>query len=735
MKRLLSLLFLVVGLFSYAQDGAPDDYYNDVNLTLTGTALRDELATKITSTHTNFLSYSEIWDVSRITDEDATNTSNVVLLYGWEAGSDSDCTNDRSRSKTLNGGNACDWNREHSYPRSLGNPDLGSSGPGSDAHHLRPTDVQRNGSRGSQLFASGSGNSGNVSGGWYPGDEWIGDVARMMMYMYLRYGSQCLPSNVAVGSNNTVDSNMIDLLLDWNAADPVSPLEDARNTYHDSTGIYAQGNRNPFIDNPYLATQIWGGTPAQDRWNTGGGDTEAPTIPTNLIVSNETSSSLDLSWTASTDNVGVNEYEVYVDSVLDQTVMTTTATISGLSASTTYSLTVLAKDAAGNMSAQSAAVNGTTLMGGGGNSCGGGVSISETFINIPDSGSGYGTRNWTGDDGGSWTATDARTDQTIDGKAITIRNGSLTAPQSTEGIGNLTVTTQRVFSGGSGTFDVEVNGSVVGTVAYSDVEQTVSINDINIEGNVIVVFTGKAATGDRVKIDNLSWTCYSAPTNISLSPKVFLEGAMINETTLMRDDLRAATVIPTTSPYIDAATTIAATFDQGGASGIGLAQDDIVDWVWVELRDATNNALVVDGQSALLQRDGDIVSTDGSAPMSFMQSAGNYYIFVQHRNHLGILSTNTYALSSATTTIDLATNASDVVGNTNAVVLLSNGSYGMITGDNDGNGQVQNTDVSSLRPQVGTAGYNNADLDMNGQTQLTDINNALRPNIGKGEQN
>ena len=63
-----------------------------------------------------------------------------------------------------------------------------------------------------------------------------------------------------------VDANMINLLLEWNQADLVSPHEDARNTHHDSGNLYAQGNRNPFIDNPYLATLIWGGDNAENKW-------------------------------------------------------------------------------------------------------------------------------------------------------------------------------------------------------------------------------------------------------------------------------------------------------------------------------------------------------------------------------------------------------------------------------------------------------------------------------------
>jgi endonuclease I len=372
MKRFL--LFLI-GLISFTTV-AQQSYYSDVNLMQSGIQLRDALATKVINTHSNSLSYSEIWDAIMITDEDPNNTNNVLLLYGWENGSDGDVTNDASRDKMNNGGSVGQWNREHTFANSLANPDLDASTtngpPYSDAHNLRPTDVQRNGQRGNRLFGAGSGNSGNSGTEWYPGDataggtDWRGDVARIVMYMYIRYGNQCAPNLVAVGTQNSVDSNMIDLLLEWNAADPVSPLEDARNAYHENiSNATAQGNRNPFIDNPRLATEIWGGTPAEDRWGIYSTDTEAPSVPMNVMVSNETSNTIDLSWDASTDNVGVTEYDIFVDSSFDQTVTGTTATITGLSASTTYGFSVLAKDAEGNASAQSTVVNGTTLAGGG----------------------------------------------------------------------------------------------------------------------------------------------------------------------------------------------------------------------------------------------------------------------------------------------------------------------------------------------------------------------------------
>ncbi|MEZ0073893.1 hypothetical protein ABH927_003247 [Planotetraspora sp. GP83] len=97
--------------------------------------------------------------------------------------------------------------------------------------------------------------------------------------------------------------------------------------------------------------------------STGGGDTQAPSVPSGLAVSGTTSSSISLSWSASTDNVGVTGYKVYEGSTVVASPSGTSATISGLAASSSHTYTVSAVDAAGNESAKSASVTGTTTGG------------------------------------------------------------------------------------------------------------------------------------------------------------------------------------------------------------------------------------------------------------------------------------------------------------------------------------------------------------------------------------
>ncbi len=523
------VLFSLITSLSFAQltpPAAQQNYYQNIDFSQSGMPLFNNLATETAVKHTNYLSYTPgIWEASKITDQDPANPNNVLLIYGFND-VDNNYITDRTRSNTRSGGNTgTDWNREHTFPNSLANPKLSSTGrnvpPYADAHNLRPSDVKMNSNRGNLKYITNIKNgvtltntAKKLEGSWYPGDEWKGDAARIIMYMYLRYGTQCKPSYVAVGEKNVVDPNMINLLLEWNAQDPVSIIEDQRNTYHsDATNAYGQGNRNPFIDNPYLATIIWGGAPATNRWGDDQpSDMEAPTSPTYLTATNSTSTTVDLNWEPSTDNTGVTAYQIHVDDAffVSTNGSTTSLTVTDLAPETTYQFSVLASDFANNKSTLSNTTAATTLEST--------VSLEdncvlETFDNLTSTeginDNQYGDRTWTDTNGLNWKATGARIDQTVNNsKAIIIRQGTITAPTFSNGIGQLTLTTQRVFSGGSGTFDLSVNGLTIEQLPYTDILETITIENINIAGDIDVVLNNFSSSRDRVIIENLSWTCY-----------------------------------------------------------------------------------------------------------------------------------------------------------------------------------------------------------------------------------
>ena len=93
----------------------------------------------------------------------------------------------------------------------------------------------------------------------------------------------------------------------------------------------------------------------------GGSDTQAPSAPTGLTASNVAQTTITLSWSAATDNIGVTEYDVYQGNIIKTSVSGTTANITGLTANTTYSFSVKAKDAAGNVSVPSTVLEVTTV--------------------------------------------------------------------------------------------------------------------------------------------------------------------------------------------------------------------------------------------------------------------------------------------------------------------------------------------------------------------------------------
>ena len=271
MKYLFKFIFIF--FCSSLSTGQIPSYYQNINLNLTGDQLKNELSALISTTHQNLIEYTssnsiDTWDIVKSSDVFALDTSKVLLVYGYN---DNDATveNDRTRAKSLScHTSSCFglWNREHVFPKSLASPNLVTNfpGAGTDVHNLRACDYSTNASRSNKKFDAGNGNSSsNNQGNWYPGDEWKGDVARIIMYMYLRYPNQCEPTNVGIGTQLfSPNGDIPDVFLNLNFSDPVSEFEETRN----NSIANVQGNRNPFIDNPYLATLIWNGPAAEDKW-------------------------------------------------------------------------------------------------------------------------------------------------------------------------------------------------------------------------------------------------------------------------------------------------------------------------------------------------------------------------------------------------------------------------------------------------------------------------------------
>ncbi|WP_161971674.1 GEVED domain-containing protein [Flavobacterium silvisoli] len=178
---------------------------------------------------------------------------------------------------------------------------------------------------------------------------------------YVGGSSQTITWAVAGTTANGVNCANVDILLStdggntWSTLVAATPNDGTEavtipNTPGTTNRIMVKGTNHIFFDVSNANFTITAGST----------DTVAPTAPT-LAASGTTQTTTNLSWSGATDNVGVTGYEVYKDAVLLGSTTSTTYTVSGLTASTTYVFTVKAKDAAGNVSAASNGVSVTTL--------------------------------------------------------------------------------------------------------------------------------------------------------------------------------------------------------------------------------------------------------------------------------------------------------------------------------------------------------------------------------------
>ena len=229
-----------------------------------GQTLKNSLHQLLRTTHTTQYSYDALWTQLPYTDEDPNNPNNIIEIYtGW------------SVPKSSAGGGVTQWNREHTWSKSHG--DFGETRPaGTDLHHMRPCDATVNSAKSNRDFDNGgtlyidasppSGYTGDTgcysspSNTWEPRDEDKGDVARMMMYMAVRYeGTDTSFDLELVDDIDTSGPNYgkLSTLLAWHLQDP----PDAREMQRNERIFDRQGNRNPFIDRPEYAVKIWAPIP------------------------------------------------------------------------------------------------------------------------------------------------------------------------------------------------------------------------------------------------------------------------------------------------------------------------------------------------------------------------------------------------------------------------------------------------------------------------------------------
>ena len=230
-------------------------------------------------------------------------------------------------------------------------------------------------------------------------------------------------------------------------------------------------------------------------------------------------------------------------------------------------------------------------------------------------------------------------------------------------------------------------------------------------------------------------------TTYFLNLKVYIEGPFNG--TDMNTDLNTLEYLPLSQPFNQPPWNY-----QGTESVSSIPSLDIVDWVLVELRKTTGDSSTAtaekrfDRQAAFLLKDGSIVDDDGfteprfSIILSETKENDKVHALVLTPSHTGERTADSLSQSkSSTFSYDFTTGADRVYGGKNAHKELATGIWGMMSGDGNHNGQVDNVDKDEVwLPQNGNSGYLFGDFNRDGTVDDTDIDDYWKPNAGRGNK-
>lgn len=328
----------------------------------------------------------------------------------------------------------------------------------------------------------------------------------------------------------------------------------------------------------------------------------------------------------------------------------------------------------------------------------------------------------------------------------------LAAPTDGNGLTGVALTTDVVnavwdiqeTTGGGNTFDVTLGWAETDELTgFNDNLNAVSRNDGTTGWGGLFTDLGPEVGNTRTKTGFTGGGAFAVgdkplANDIVITGKVMLQGPYVAP--LMGDQLRTGNHLPITDPY-KVAPFLYVHVGYGGTDSVAnysvfdqpVNGDDIVDWIVVEIRDATNAATRVATRTGLIQRDGDIVDIDGFSALKFKGLGdGTYHVGLKHRNHLPVRTYTAVALSATPTSLNFTTGGFNEVGGiafdngslvNEPMAPLGSGVWGLIGGDvNNSNTVSYGTGdrlailnkVGSSTPSALVNGYHREDATMNG---------------------
>ncbi|MEM6628806.1 MAG: DUF1501 domain-containing protein [Bacteroidota bacterium] len=214
--------------------------------------------------------------------------------------------------------------------------------------------------------------------------------------------------------------------------------------------------------------------------------------------------------------------------------------------------------------------------------------------------------------------------------------------------------------------------------------------------------------------------CYFVPgvqeIGWNVGAKVFLQGYYDEAMGEMRMDLTQGDLVPSTQPFTDAP------FNYTGAESVSAFPTDTVDWLLVELRDASNLSTIIATKAVLLRKDGMLMETDGTMGVTFVNiPSGFYHLAIFSRNHLAVMSAGSIGTSEVNPMVDFTTDGANAMGTEQLTEV--NGVWTLFVGDYDSNGLLNNQDFNAWkRNPAALDAYLPSDGDGNGIINNQDFN-------------
>jgi len=252
---------------------------------------------------------------------------------------------------------------------------------------------------------------------------------------------------------------------------------------------------------------------------------------------------------------------------------------------------------------------------------------------------------------------------------------------------------------------------------YSEMRNAAG-NILSSSDDVILELTGETGS-----------TGTSSVNGVTIKVKAILQGAYNNTTQNMSTSLRNNNLLPLNQPFNRPPWNYTGTESVTNVSAIPA---NVVDWVLVEARNATNNFEVLETKAAFLLNDGNIVNINGTIQgvlFNQLTEGTSYFISLKTRNHLAVISSNAITVSNSDV-LDF-TNPVNILGGASQLSHLGNGKYALLAGDMDANGTITVSDFNFFQSEMSLINvYVDSDCNMDKNVTVADLN-LYSPNMSK----